>query len=232
MAAVLVCAGCGQRTLARAPRPAVDLSGRWIIDRAASDDAAKIIDDALPKPKRRPDWDPPQDAMMPVGGGQQNDRRGGQRRGSADNQATQTQVVASPPSWARIGPRDFVRAFATPPERLDVAQTPVLVTLAQAGRTRHFEPGDDEPRSITDRFGSRSMRAGWVNDAFVVESTDQSHLDVVEQFRRTGPAQLEATIDFTADRLKHIRIHSVYRPATDAELSAAPDEGPPAPGPR
>lgn len=220
-AATLACAGCGT-TYERAPRPTVDLSGHWILDPAASDDAAKLIDDAVPKYRRRPDWEqPPQLVQQSTGQGNRNG--GGQ---------TQTvQVVVRPPSWARLGARDFLTAFAAPPSRLDVSQAPTRLDLDQAGRHRSFAPGDDTPLSVTDRYGSRTVLSGWDGAEFVVRSVDGTRLEVEERYRLSGADRLATVVTFKAERMKGVTIRSSYRRATSDELSAPPPEGPPAPGP-
>jgi hypothetical protein len=220
-AVALACVGC-TTTYERAPRPATDLSGHWVLDPAASDDAAKLIEAAVPKYRRRPDWEqPPQLVQQSTG---QGGRNGGQ---------TQiVQVTVRPPSWARLGARDFLTAFALPAARLDLTQAPASIVLDQAGRRRTFEPGDDTPRSVTDRYGSRTVLSGWKGAEFIVSSQDGSRLAVEERFRLLAPDRLATVVSFHAERLKGVTIRSVYRRATDAELSASPPEGPPAPGPR
>jgi hypothetical protein len=227
----LGCAGCST-TLERMPRPAVDLSGHWILDPAASDDAAKRIDAILPKSKRRPDWERTAPVTLPAdnpqstrGGGQSS--RGGQRQ--ADSTA---QAPVTPPSWARLGARDFVNAFALPPTLLNVIQTPSLMVLDQAGRRRSFEPGDDTPHSINDRFGSRTVLSGWAGGEFVVDSRNGARLIVKERLRLVAPDRLALVVSFSAERLQGLTIRSVYRRASEEELAAPPPEGPPAPGPR
>ncbi len=223
-AVALACAGCAT-TYQRAPRPATDLSGHWVLDPAASDDAAKLIEDAVPKFRRRPDWEqPPQLVQQSTGQGPGGRNGGGQ---------TQTvQVVVRPPSWARLGARDFLTAFALPAAHLDLNQAPASIELDQAGRRRRFEPGDDTPRSVTDRYGSRTVISGWDGAEFVVKSEDAGHLAVEERFRLSAPDRLTTVVAFKAERLKGITVRSVYRRASADELAAAPPEGPPAPGPR
>lgn len=225
--ALLPCA-CGTPRLARQPEPAADLSGHWVLDPAASDDAAALITAALPTKKppspvqAAPTPDPQQRSTRPPGGGQ---------RGRGNNSTTSAAPRAPEPdpAWGRARPGDFVAAFALPPQRLDVVQEPSLVRLATGERVRAFEPGDDEPLSLTDRFGSRHVRAGWTHDELLIASNDGSRLSVVEHYRRRADDRLERRVEFSAQGVKSLKIKTSYRRATAAEIDATPSEGPPAP---
>jgi hypothetical protein len=236
-------AGCGTPHFASAPQPAVDLSGHWVLDPAASDDAAKMIAAITPPPRPRPP--PEHDAAAPSattsGSGRGGSGQGGQggqgghgghSGGHGNGQsggAIQTADLA--PSWGRVSPRDFIAAFAMPPATLAIEQQPARVRIgASDARRREFQPGDDEPFSVTDRYGSRKVSAGWQNEEFVIHSADGSRLSVVEHLRRRADDHLETLVEFKAQGLKSISVHSVYRRATAAELEA-PSEGPPAPAP-
>ena len=233
-------AGCSSSNFERLPRPGVDLSGHWVRDPAASDDGEAMIAASLPKPppRRRPldnfdNYGVPADSQTAggrSGGGQPG---GGQRRGSrGDSLSDSNTAFVNPPTWAKIGARDYVRAFALPPQRLEIAQRPDLMVIEQAARRRSFEPGDEAPRSFSDRFGSRSVRAGWDANEFVITSADSAHLSVREHFRALSGDRLESTVEFSGERLRSLKIHTVYRRATALELDAPPGEGPPEPGPR
>jgi hypothetical protein len=233
-ALALAGAGCGAPHLAREPRPAVDIGGHWVLDPAASDDAARIVDAALPKKTKRPADDMPPPDM--TGDNQQN-RTGGHRggrggaSGTGQNSGSGTTQQPTPPAWGKLGPADFVRAFALPAARLDVAEQPALVVIVQGDRRRAFQPGDEEPTSVTDRFGSRDVQAGWVGADFVVDSKDGSRLHIVERFRQLPNDRLVSNLEFSARGIKTVKIQTVYRRASAAELAAPPPDGPPSPGP-
>jgi hypothetical protein len=233
---VLAGAGCGGPHLAREPRPAVDLAGHWVLDPTASDDAARIVNAALPKPSKRPtdDTQPPS-----MANGNQPNRTGGGHRGGRDStsgngQNSGSSAVEQPalPAWGKLGPGEFVRAFALPPARLDIAEQPALVVISQGERRRAFQPGDEEPVSVNDRFGSRSVQAGWDGADFVIDSTDGTRLKIVERYRQLPNDRLALNLEFRAQRVKTMRIQTVYRRATASELAAPTPDGPPSPGPR
>jgi hypothetical protein len=235
-ATALLTAGCGDRRLARAPLPPADLTGHWMLDPAASDDAAALIAAAIPKPRAQPR---PEAAPGPAPGGDDttSGRRGGRssggRRGATTGGgAAGGRTAASEPEWGRRGPGEFVRSFALPATRLDIVAQADRVSITAGERHRAFEPGAEDPVAVTDRFGSRDVRAGWDKSEFVIESSDRSRLKVVERFRRGANDTLESALDFSAQGIKSLHVHAVYRRASAAEAASSALDGPPAPGPR
>ena len=240
----LVVAGCGPALLAPDPHPVADLSGSWILDRAASDDAAKMIAASLPKPKPlRPlsMQGGPLDgvsggAPAPSGGDRGSGQRGERGRGghSRDDpgQSRPQEPSEAMSSLGHVRPGEFVAAFVAPPARLDVLQAPARIELGTVARRRAFGPGDPDALNVTDRYGSRAVRAGWTADALVVNSVDGNRLRVVEHYRLTADDRLQSTVEFSARGLKSLTVHSVYRRANAAELAVPFADGPPPPMPR
>ncbi len=225
-------AACGPGHFARAPQVPVDLSGHWIIDPAASDDAAAMIAAVTPKPPPRPARDARADATAggdgqrgPAGGS----RGGGRRDGRSDSQGEARPVAEPIPSWGRIRAADFLAAFARPPRVLEIEQSASRVSFGADERRRDYVPGDEEPDSVTDRFGSRRVSAGWQHEEFVINSQDGSRLHVLEHYRPHAGDRLESVIEFHAQGIKSLTVHSVYRRATAEEIAAATADGPPAP---
>jgi hypothetical protein len=238
----LLLAGCGPGRLARAPSAPTDLSGHWILDPAASDDATAVIAAALPKPRRqdtRPLSDPATVAANdPAGGGGGGGRRGGQgggRRGGSGGQSAAGGAASASqlaPPLSRRGAADLLRAFALPAARLDIATTPAQITIVAGERRRSFEPGAEDPVAVTDRFGSRNVSSGWQNTEFQVRSADHSRLSVIEHYRPSGSEALDSVVELSAQGVKNIKVHAVYRRASASEAAAPAGEGPPAPAPR
>jgi hypothetical protein len=244
IASGLLLAGCGTPRFERAPQPVVDLSGQWVLEPAASDDAAKMIAEITPKPRPWTDKDRRAQAAADAaaqstgqGGGQGGQggqgNRGSRRGGHGEDQGTAAPRVSDTlPAWGRVRPGDFISAFAMPPPAITIEQRPASVRIGIGeARRREFQPGDEAPFSVTDRYGSRKVSAGWRRDEFLIHSADGSRLTVVEHYRRRADDRLETVVEFSAQGLKSLNVHSVYRRATSAELQA-PSEGPPAPAPR
>ncbi len=231
---ILVCcmAGCAATRLDRQPQPAVDLSGHWILDTLASDDASTLIRKALPaqrpiRPSRASDES---SAMAPPNTRQQGGGRRGSRGGSEADSTQAESMDNRPTAWGKVRPQDFVSAFAAPPSRLDLLQAPTQLHVAGDARQREFTPGDEAPFSVTDRYGSRKVRAGWQGRAFVILSQDASRLDVTERYSLPSNDRLEFNVIFKAQSIKTVTIHALYRRAATAEWAMG-IEGPPPPVP-
>ncbi len=242
IASGLLLGGCGTTRYARTPQPAADLSGHWMLDAAASDDAAKMIAAIVPHPKPRPapstdstSLPPGQGGGSRGGGSGDGSGRGGRRGGRSNDQSNAAAAPTSDqvPSWGKVRPSDFITAFAMPPPRLEIEQQPAKVSIAaEDARRRDFEPGDEQPFSVTDRYGSRKVNAGWLRDQFLVHSQDGSRLNVVEHFQRSADDHVDLTVEFSAQGLKSLTVHSRYRRATEQERATPSADGPPAPAPR
>jgi hypothetical protein len=220
---------CGPSHYARAPGVPLDLSGHWILEPSASDDAAALIAKSVPVPRKaRPQYTDNPDANATGDHTRGSGRRGGRSQSGSGTGVQSSEDVA--PSWGKVRPRDFIAAFALPPTHLDVLQSADRMTLASDARRREFAPGDETPYSVNDRYGSRRVRAGWDGGAFNVVSEDGARLNVSERFVKRSDDRLEMTVEFKAQGIKSLKIRSVFRRATAAELEA-PSDGPPPPAP-
>ena len=234
---LLACAACGAPRLANAPAAPTDLSGHWVLEPALSDDAVSLIKAALPVPRKRTARaERAMDAGEPISMPEQQSGQGGggrrQREGQRSSAAAPVRKQAEPPPWLRMGPGDFVRAFALPPSRLEVNATQAAVMIAGGERRRSLVPGDLDPVSINDRFGSRNVWSGWNGTAFVIDSRDGSRLRVTERYQRVANDRFEASVEFNASGIKPLKIKAQYRRATPQEIADLPAEGPPLPGAR
>jgi hypothetical protein len=211
---------CGGPRLAPDPPAATlaELQGTWRLDAGASDDARAIVAAALPKPRRgREEQGAPPSQVRAAAGARPEDARpaSDEARGSREG---------------RVGPAELLRAFVVPPAVLRVGGTPREVVLLQDDRRRAFSPGDDTPYSITDRFGTRTVQAGWERDEFVVYSRDPRGLEVTERLRRgAAPDTLLTTVTLKARGLPNVRVQSTYRRTNGVVAPPSAAEGPPAP---
>lgn len=230
----LALGGCGAPRLAVEPARTVELQGTWRLDRGASDDAQALVAAALPKPKRGAGRPPDGDVYGGDGSGRGGSDRGAPRGGGRDDGSggelgsRLATVRDDGPRWR--DPGGMARAFAVPAVLLRIADNPHELVLLQDGRRRAFAPGDDTPYSVTDRYGTRQIRAGWDHEEFVVESRDPAGLEVVERFRRgAAPDTLVAQVTVKARGLDAIRVSSLYRRASGEVAAPVADDGPPAP---
>jgi len=237
----MVGACTGGPRLAATPPSSVRLTGQWALDMAASDDAPVLIRAALPKPKpqqkaRYDLWgnelrDGEDPGALPPGTERGDARRGGReaRGGGGEYGGFGGSSYGTPPVWGRMQAYEFVAFFALPPQRLEIREETGLVRLGTGTRLRAFTPGDDEPTNVTDRFGSRAMRGGWLADAFVVFSTDGKNVQVQDTYKRLKDDRLERLSVIHISGVRSLTVRSVYRRATPAELETGIDVGPPEP---
>lgn len=227
---VTLISGCVASHLDPVPAPATDLSGQWVLDPAASDDATAMITKALPVPRKpRPGEYADPGALAPTSDGGRSG--GGRRGGGGRSDASSVSQPDVAPSWGKVTPRDFVAAFALPAHRVDITQSAGRLVVAADARRREFVPGDETPFSTVDRYGSRRVKAGWRGVAFEIQSEDGARLHVTEDFRRQAGDQLALQVEFKARGIKTLTIHSIYRRASASDLERR-DEGPPVPAPR
>lgn len=204
VAALVVLQACGGPRLAPDSPPGAELQGTWRLDAGASDDAAAIIAAALPKIRTRAPAAEPH-------GGPAAEPRPGRTAGQA------------------AGPGAMARDYALPALTLRIGGTPREIVIDQDGRQRRLVPGDETPYSVTDRYGTRSIRAGWDLGEFVVVGT-AAGFELTERFRRgAAPDTLVTDVTLQARGLGAIRIASLYRRAPDGMTRTPADEGPPAP---
>ena len=235
LGAGLAAGGCGGPRFARTPTPATDLGGHWVLDPAASDDAAAAIAAVIPAARTAPARPQTQEAATAGSGdGSGRDRRGG-GRGGGSTTGTRTSSAQAAPAAAPLSRRsvaELLRAFAQPSSRLDIASAPGRLAIVAGSRQRSFEPGADEAVAVTDRFGSRTVTAGWRNAEFMVVSVERQRLEVIEHYHAGSGDTLESDVQVSAAGLKRLKVHTVYRRATAAEIASPASDGPPAPGPR
>jgi hypothetical protein len=124
----------------------------------------------------------------------------------------------------------MVRSFVLPAEVLRIGGTEREIVFSQDGRRRAFTPGDDTPYSVTDRYGTRRVHAGWERSEFVIVSRDPRGVEIVERFRRgAAPDTLVSTVILEAPGIDDVRVSSLYRRSTTEPPPSRADDGPPAP---
>jgi hypothetical protein len=226
--------GCGGAPFSRAPSSAVAFNGQWVLDREHSDDVLKLIQSSLPVPKKpRERSDDDWNSGGGMAGGHSGGRSGGRgSRGGADGSANGSDYtsVEQAPSYGKVRPIDFVKAFVWPASGLEVQTSADLIRLNGDGRVRSLEPGSETPYSITDRYGSRSIFAGYRGNQLVIRAEDPGRLMVEETFIKDHE-HLAETIKFQARGFKTITAHVQYRLATSTDQPVVLD-GPPQPSAR
>jgi hypothetical protein len=147
--------------------PAVDLSGRWIFNREASDDAREKMREGMEKGGggRGPGGGGPGGGGMggPGGGGMGGPPPGGGMGGGGGRMG--------PPPGGMGGdgdPREAMRALFEPAEELAIAQSGTEISIDEKfGRTRRLHP--DGKKYKTDN-GASDIKASWKEGRLVVET--------------------------------------------------------------
>lgn len=245
LAAVLATSGCFHESLGAASAAQVDLSGQWILDATASDDALKLIKDATPpppKPQPPPSGGADPCALVAPGGGSGGGGSGGSGRGrrsggsqQSPNQPTCTDSgLISTDSGPRLRSSDraqFVRSVVVPAEVVEIEQGPERMRIVQGERHREFEPGLTDPVSVTDRYGSRQIHAGWNGRDFVIRSEDRNRVSIEERLRAGAqPGTLEVEVTLKAWNLRKIHSRAVYRHGDGSAMPLPAADGPPVRG--
>ena len=217
-------AGCMSTSLNGEPRSrASDPSGRWLLDPAASDDALKIIGAATPVPRAPPPVMSPPSGPDDEGGGR--GQRGPSGQGGPSNAAR-----AFDDNAPRLRPSErlqFVRAAAVPAEELVIERDERLVTVVQGDRRRRFELAAEDPPTITDRYGSRRIRAGFDGDRLTIESIDGGRVRLEDVWRPGAEAgTLVSDVTLKAWDFKSIHVRSVYRRAGAGTALPHASDGP------
>jgi hypothetical protein len=217
-------AGCGSVTrLDPTPAKSTDLSGTWLLDRAASDDPKPLLDKLRPKPVSRR-WDaPPDDGTGmgddsgPSGGGQQGGGQsgggGGRRRGGGGGQSqpdmayrnnndayTHTMVIKTLQA-------DLARA-----DNLAIRQSPEKFSLDYGSTVRSFTPGSVSV--VSAAWGVADQSSGWKGKDFVIHVKPQMGVASVEKYTLSedGKHLLEELTlgggEFPSVKLKRVYDHT------------------------
>lgn len=184
-----VLAGCGIARLEQTPSKTVDLSGGWILDRAASEDPQPVLDKLRPKPPSHrwggdvPPDDGTGDDTGASGGGQQGggQRGGGRSRRGGGGQAqpdmgyrnnndayTHTTVI-------KMLQADLARAGT-----LTIRQSPEQFSLDYGSTVRNFTPGSISVVSAS--WGVADQSSGWKGKDFIIHVKPQMGVGSFEKF--------------------------------------------------
>jgi hypothetical protein len=173
-------AGCGLSRLDTVPSKEVDLSGSWVLDRAASDDPKPIL--AKLRPTRRAP--PPEDSMDDDTGPPAGAQQGGGQRGGRSRRGEQSQ----PMMVYRNGNDAFTHgavikalmADLARAESLTIEQSPERFSLDYGSSVRTFTPGSVSVVSAS--WGVADQSSGWKGKQFVIHIKPQAGVASLEKY--------------------------------------------------
>lgn len=199
------------------PRHAVDLSGNWTLDRAASQDPKPVLASLRPKPmSRRWDIAPDEDDNGPPEGGSSGPQQGGGRAGGRGSRSRQGAQDAQQQYAYRNGIEAFshglvlkmLSADIARAENLTIHQDSDRLTIDYGNSIRSFTPGS---RSVVSAaWGVADQSSGWKGKEFVIAVKPQSGVATTETFSLSddGKHLLEDLRmgggDFPSIRLKRV----------------------------
>jgi len=227
-ALIAVLPACTGPSLAIAPARPVDLSGHWVLDPAASDDTHAALKQALPAHDPPPPPMPHQPSVFDQN--QPPPNRGGQH-GQNQQQQPNVVVVDDSPSMPLAQRAARAMGYVLATDRIEISQSPQDIRIEQGDKRRDF-PASDESVAVTDRYGSRVVRAGWKGDQFMIVTHDHSRMNVEETFRPGHDRDtLEVEVVYSGERMKKVHVRSLYR-RTSSPAPASDVVGPPEDRPR
>jgi hypothetical protein len=215
-------AGCGSVSrLESNPSKSVDLSGSWVLDRAASDDPKPILEKLRPKPPGRRDMPPddgtgdesgPPDGRQ--GGGQQGGGRGGgrSRRGGGGQEQPQMAYRNNNDAYTHTTVIKILMADLARAENLTIRQAADRFSLDYGSSVRTFTPG--AVSVVSAAWGVADQSSGWKGKEFVIQVKPQMGVASIEKFTLAddGKRLIEELHlgggDFPAVKLKRVYDHT------------------------
>ena len=223
LAAGVVLAGCGVARLDENPSKSVDMSGSWVLNRAASDDPKPLLDKLRPKPVNNRGWGaPPDDGTgdetgPPDGGGQQGG--GGRSRRGGGQQQPQMVYRNNNDAFThgnviRMLQADLARAGA-----ITIRQSPDRFSIDYGSGVRSFTPGSVSVVSAS--WGVADQSSGWKGRDFVIQVKPQTGVASYERYSLSEDGrQLTEELQLGGGEFPSVKLKRVYD-RTDKPLPRA-----------
>ncbi|HZF17339.1 MAG TPA: hypothetical protein VE046_15495 [Steroidobacteraceae bacterium] len=214
MLALAACSTVG--TFESSSSPAIDLSGTWKLNRAASDDPAKLFEKMRERQRQAP---PPaasdgdeSEAGLPGGSGQQ-------RRTSSDA-----------PYDGRRPQRQHDSGLAAEVERqfgagrgiLRIRQSATEVAIDNGTHLRKFTPGGHSVVSVPGGVADQS--SGWDGREFVIDTSGRNRPQIVERYALSADrSQLIVAVKINGrGELPNMEFRRVYDSAPGSAVEPGP----------
>lgn len=208
-----LCAGCLSLRVQASTR-AARIQGSWQLDAAASDNTTAAIDKAIAaqreRQRRRRGRRPPP---------QQTAASGSTSPGSTadDSGDDDFDLDEGPDGSPARGPgidfkalRNRLQLALDTPMQLDIRVGVDYVDITPQGLPgRTYRPG--ERFSRIDEYGTASMRSGWADDAFVLQSRYENRGIRTEKYSVDSEGRLLISVDLDDPTVGKLRLNSRYR---------------------
>jgi hypothetical protein len=196
-----------------APRRAVDLSGRWVVNEALSDDAEKMLGERLEEERRRY-------------------ARNRRLEESAQPEGLPPPLSSEAPPppreprpWQKRRLENFQRMLGVT-KTLDIQQQDPSLTITSGLESRRLTAGSRTQVSMPEGELADSS-VGWDGDTFVIERKVRRGPRVIEKFRLLKSGQLEYTLVIGGDtELAGMKVRRVLDRSAAAPNIPNPGVGP------
>jgi hypothetical protein len=179
---VATLAGCGGLSrLQSEPSHSIELSGNWLLDRAASDDPQKVFDRLRPKPTHHEDSDENAASDGDNSGSSGNPPAGGgprRRRGGGDQQL-QTAGNRND-AYARTPLLRMLASLLARGDQVIIHQSGEVFSLDYGNTTRTFTPGGQSV--VSAEWGVADQISGWKGKEYVIQVKPQNGVPLTESF--------------------------------------------------
>jgi hypothetical protein len=218
-AAVLTLSACGVGHFdANAPQE-VDMSGNWVLDRAASDNPQPILERLRPRPSRYPAGmdGTPDDSSGPTRGGE---GAGGRGRGRSAPQVTEPDLRSND-IYRRVPVIQMLRADVARADHISIRQSPGRFTLDYGVSVRSFTPG--EVSVVSAEWGVADQSSGWKGRSYIIKVKPQSGVASDEVYSLSADGKrLTEDLRLGGNGYESAKLHRVYERTEQALPRAAP----------
>ena len=218
---------CGCGSVGRydaAPSHAVDLSGNWTLNHAASDDPKPALEKLRPKPVTHR-WDSPPDDDdtngPPNGGGDQGGQRGGRSRRGGQQGQQQFAYRNNNDAYTHGMVMKMLTADLARADNLTIHQSPDEMSLDYGSMVRRFTPGSKSV--VSAAWGVADQSSGWKGKEFVIQVRPQQGVATTETFSLSNDGKhLMEDLQMGGGEYPTVKLKRVYDQSDHPVQRAAP----------
>ncbi|MBV8742604.1 MAG: hypothetical protein JOZ12_12520 [Sinobacteraceae bacterium] len=204
---------------ANAPQE-VDLSGNWVLDRAASDNPQPILERLRPRPSRYPGGmeGAADDNSGPTRGSEGG--TGGRGRGRGAAQVTEPDLRSND-IYRRVPVIQMLRADVARADHITIRQSPGRFTLDYGVSVRNFTPG--QVSVVSAEWGVADQSSGWKGRSYIIKVKPQSGVASEEVYSLSSDGKhLTEELRLGGSGYESAKLHRVYERTDQALPRAAP----------
>ncbi len=204
---------------ANAPQE-VDMSGNWVLDRAASDNPQPIFERLRPRPSRYPGGmeGGPDDNSGPTRGSEGG--AGGRGRGRSAAQVAEPDLRSND-IYRRVPVIQMLRADVARADHITIRQSPARFTLDYGASVRSFTPG--QVSVVSAEWGVADQSSGWKGRSYIIKVKPQSGVASQEVYSLSSDGKrLTEDLHLGGSGYESAKLHRVYERTDQVLPRAAP----------